>query len=106
VKEPKVLYADRPTNGLDEDTRDEIINLIEALARTQAHPVLVTHDTAIGILRSGSGQSFARSQGQRPRRVVGQLALPCGLAQHSAATQRSKQLWTSLSCDGGTSSCR
>jgi len=48
VKEPKVLLADEPTGNLDEDTRDEIINLLEKLWRERGLTlVLVTHDTAI-----------------------------------------------------------
>jgi putative ABC transport system ATP-binding protein len=48
VKEPTVLLADEPTGNLDEDTRDEIINLLEKLWRDRRLTlVLVTHDTAI-----------------------------------------------------------
>jgi len=48
VKEPKVLLADEPTGNLDEDTRDEIISLLENL--WQGHGltlILVTHDSWI-----------------------------------------------------------
>ena len=48
VKEPKVLLADEPTGNLDEDTRDEIIDLLERLWRERGLTlVLVTHDTTI-----------------------------------------------------------
>jgi putative ABC transport system ATP-binding protein len=48
VKQPKVLLADEPTGNLDEDTRDEIISLLEKLWQEQHLTlVLVTHDTAI-----------------------------------------------------------
>ena len=48
VKEPKVLLADEPTGNLDEDTRDEIINVLEALWRERGLTlILVTHDTVI-----------------------------------------------------------
>jgi putative ABC transport system ATP-binding protein len=48
VKEPKVLLADEPTGNLDEDTRDEIITLLEKLWHERGLTlVLVTHDTAI-----------------------------------------------------------
>ena len=48
VKEPKVLLADEPTGNLDEDTRDEIIGLLEHLWRERGLTlVLVTHDTSL-----------------------------------------------------------
>jgi putative ABC transport system ATP-binding protein len=61
VKEPRVLLADEPTGNLDEDTRDEIISLLESLWRDRGLTmVLVTHDTSIarraqrvGVMRNG-----------------------------------------------------
>ena len=61
VKEPTVLLADEPTGNLDEDTRDEIIALLERLWRDRGLTlVLVTHDTPvakraqrIGVIRNG-----------------------------------------------------
>jgi putative ABC transport system ATP-binding protein len=48
VKEPKVLLADEPTGNLDEDTRDDIMTLLEKLWRERGLTmVLVTHETAI-----------------------------------------------------------
>jgi putative ABC transport system ATP-binding protein len=48
VKEPKVLLADEPTGNLDEDTRDEIISLLENLWRERGLTlILVTHDSWI-----------------------------------------------------------
>jgi putative ABC transport system ATP-binding protein len=48
VKEPKVLLADEPTGNLDEDTRDEIISLLEKLWQDHGLTlVLVTHDTSV-----------------------------------------------------------
>ncbi len=48
VKEPKVLLADEPTGNLDEDTRDEIISLLEKLWQDRGLTlVLVTHDTSV-----------------------------------------------------------
>jgi len=48
VKEPKVVLADEPTGNLDEDTRDEIIALLEKLWRERGLTlVLVTHDSGI-----------------------------------------------------------
>ena len=48
VKEPKVLLADEPTGNLDEDTRDEIIGLLEKLWQEKGlSMVIVTHDSSI-----------------------------------------------------------
>jgi putative ABC transport system ATP-binding protein len=62
VKEPKVLLADEPTGNLDQDTRDDIITLLEQLWRERGLTlVLVTHDTSlarraqrVGIMNNGS----------------------------------------------------
>jgi putative ABC transport system ATP-binding protein len=61
VKEPGVLLADEPTGNLDEDTRDEIISLLDTLWRERGLTlILVTHDSAvarraqrIGLMRNG-----------------------------------------------------
>jgi len=48
VKEPSVLLADEPTGNLDEETRDDIIGLLERLWRGRGLTlVLVTHDSPI-----------------------------------------------------------
>jgi len=61
VKEPKVLLADEPTGNLDEDTRDEIIALLEKLWSDKGlSMVMVTHDSSVarraqrlGTMRNG-----------------------------------------------------
>jgi putative ABC transport system ATP-binding protein len=61
VKEPKVLLADEPTGNLDEDTRDEIIGLLEKLWQDNGLTmVMVTHDSVVarraqrlGLMRNG-----------------------------------------------------
>jgi putative ABC transport system ATP-binding protein len=46
VKEPTVLLADEPTGALDEDTRDDIIELLETVWRDRALTlIVVTHDS-------------------------------------------------------------
>ncbi|GAB3609810.1 MULTISPECIES: ABC transporter ATP-binding protein [Humibacter] len=48
VKEPEVLLADEPTGNLDEETRDEIMDLLEGLWRDRGLTlVIVTHDSAV-----------------------------------------------------------
>jgi putative ABC transport system ATP-binding protein len=61
VKDPKVLLADEPTGNLDEDTRDEIIGLMEKLWQDNGLTmIMVTHDSTIarraqrlGTMRNG-----------------------------------------------------
>jgi putative ABC transport system ATP-binding protein len=48
VKEPRVLLADEPTGNLDEETRYEIMDLLEGLWRDRGLTlIVVTHDSAI-----------------------------------------------------------
>ena len=48
VKDPDVLLADEPTGNLDEETRDEIMDLLEGLWRDRGLTlIVVTHDSAI-----------------------------------------------------------
>jgi putative ABC transport system ATP-binding protein len=48
VKEPEVLLADEPTGNLDEQTRDEIMDLLEGLWSDRGLTlVIVTHDSAV-----------------------------------------------------------
>src|SRR5579862_1715610 len=61
VKEPKVLLADEPTGNLDEDTRDDIIGLLEKLWEDNGLTmIMVTHDSSVarraqrlGTMRNG-----------------------------------------------------
>ncbi|SEB40316.1 putative ABC transport system ATP-binding protein [Paramicrobacterium humi] len=48
VKQPRVLLADEPTGSLDEDTRDEIMALLEGAAHERGLTlVIVTHDASV-----------------------------------------------------------
>ncbi|GAA3881575.1 ABC transporter ATP-binding protein [Leifsonia kafniensis] len=48
VKSPSVLLADEPTGALDEETRDDIMDLLEEMWRERGLTlVIVTHDTAV-----------------------------------------------------------
>jgi putative ABC transport system ATP-binding protein len=48
VKNPDVLLADEPTGNLDEETRDEIMDLLEGLWRDKGLTlIVVTHDSAV-----------------------------------------------------------
>lgn len=48
VKEPDVILADEPTGNLDEETRDDIIAVLEKLWKEKGITlVIVTHDSAV-----------------------------------------------------------
>jgi putative ABC transport system ATP-binding protein len=48
VKEPDVILADEPTGALDEQTRDDIMDLLEQVWRERGITlVIVTHDSAV-----------------------------------------------------------
>jgi putative ABC transport system ATP-binding protein len=74
VKEPKVLLADEPTGNLDEDTRDEIIALLETMWQERGLTmVVVTHDTSvarraqrIGLIKNGRLNFKQPRRGQAP----------------------------------------
>jgi putative ABC transport system ATP-binding protein len=62
VKEPEVLLADEPTGNLDEDTRDEIIAVLEQMWRDRGLTlVIVTHDSSVARRAQRTG---LMSQGQ------------------------------------------
>jgi putative ABC transport system ATP-binding protein len=70
VKEPAVLLADEPTGNLDEDTRDDIIGLLDGVWRERRLTmVVVTHDSAVaaraqrtGLMRKGQFTLAATSR--------------------------------------------
>ena len=83
VKEPSVLLADEPTGNLDEDTRDDIIGLLERLWRGRGLTlVLVTHDTPI----ARRAQRIARNAGRQAVDQAGHQASiqPAGCDPDSA----------------------
>ncbi|MHB1593159.1 MAG: ABC transporter ATP-binding protein [Streptosporangiaceae bacterium] len=71
VKEPMVLLADEPTGNLDEETRDDLMTLLEKLWRELSLTmVMVTHDSSvarraqrIAVMRAGK---LATKQDTRP----------------------------------------
>jgi putative ABC transport system ATP-binding protein len=88
VKQPRVLLADEPTGNLDEDTRDEIIALLEDLWRERGLTlVLVTHDTTIAqraqriaVMRNGQ-LAIRRDHDSRLDAVPTEATAPAGNAR-------------------------
>jgi putative ABC transport system ATP-binding protein len=76
VKTPRVILADEPTGNLDQDMRDEIVGLLEALWTERAVTLLVvTHDDQVAD--------------RAPRRVrldAGRISSP---AEHDRVPNRS-----------------
>jgi putative ABC transport system ATP-binding protein len=74
VKDPTVILADEPTGNLDEDTRDEIIGLLEKLWREhELILVLVTHDSSVarraqrvGLMKNGRLSIRQDTRASRP----------------------------------------
>ncbi|HUB42612.1 MAG TPA: ABC transporter ATP-binding protein [Streptosporangiaceae bacterium] len=78
VKEPKVLLADEPTGNLDEDTREDIIALLEKLWRERGLTmVLVTHET---IVAQRAKRIAVMSKGRLAVRATGVPAASAGPA--------------------------
>jgi putative ABC transport system ATP-binding protein len=67
VKDPKVVLADEPTGNLDEDTRDEIIDLLERLWRDRGL-TLVLVDRPPGPAGRGHEQRPPHHQAGHPDR--------------------------------------
>ena len=79
VKEPKVLLADEPTGNLDEDTRDEIVTLLEKLWRERALTmVMITHDSRVARRAQRVGVMHKGRFALRPGPGAGGAAPPAG----------------------------
>ncbi|HEY4464103.1 MAG TPA: ABC transporter ATP-binding protein, partial [Streptosporangiaceae bacterium] len=79
VKEPKVLLADEPTGNLDEDTRDEIVTLLEKLWRERALTmVMITHDSRVARRAQRVGIMHKGRFALRPGPGAGGAAPPAG----------------------------
>jgi putative ABC transport system ATP-binding protein len=93
VKEPKVLLADEPTGNLDEDTRDEIMNMLEKFwLEYGLTVVVVTHDSTvakraqrIGTMRNG--RLTIKSTGRRAPSTAKAAAGPKTEAAKAAAAR-------------------
>ena len=72
VTEPSVILADEPTGNLDEQTRDEIMDLLEGLWRDSGLTlIVVTHDSAVAKraqrrLTIKQGSVSEKAEGSQP----------------------------------------
>jgi putative ABC transport system ATP-binding protein len=101
VKEPKVLLADEPTGNLDEDTRDEIMTMLEKFwLEYGLTVVVVTHDSVvakraqrIGTMRNGrltlksTGRRSASSVNAAGPKTEAAKAAAAKLAEAKAAAE-------------------
>ncbi len=87
VKEPEVLLADEPTGNLDEQTRDEIMDLLEAQWRDRGLTlIIVTHDSSVA------------------RRAERRLRIAAGTVSDVSAESRSKSAKSGKSVKSAKSS--
>ncbi|HEX4657759.1 MAG TPA: ABC transporter ATP-binding protein [Streptosporangiaceae bacterium] len=97
VKEPKVLLADEPTGNLDEDTRDEIIALLEKLWRDLGLTLmLVTHDSSlagraqrVGVMSKGR-LTIRQARPASPTSLTGAPARELAFWPGTAGTTRKR----------------
>jgi hypothetical protein len=91
VKEPKVLPADEPTGNLDEDTRDEIIGLLEAMWRERGLTmVVVTYDSTV----ARRAPAHRRDEERPPELQAAGPSVPAGRTplEHGFATEQAGQV--------------
>jgi putative ABC transport system ATP-binding protein len=95
VKEPKVLLADEPTGNLDEETRDDIIGLLEKLWLERGLTmILITHDSSVakraqrvGVMKNGNLsilRDSRRARGKRGQRADADREGPAAVGAHPA----------------------
>ncbi|MCL2558839.1 MAG: ATP-binding cassette domain-containing protein, partial [Turicibacter sp.] len=44
IKNPRIIVADEPTGALDEETRDQILELFKKMIKDGTQFIIVTHD--------------------------------------------------------------
>ena len=96
INSPRLLLADEPTSDLDEETENDIVDLLEELQRTDGFAfVLVTHDLA---LARRAQRTYEMRQG-----ALADLAERHGRSRTLAATSRAGQGRDAFRADGATS---
>jgi putative ABC transport system ATP-binding protein len=96
VRDPRVILADEPSGNLDEQTRDEIIGLLERLWADRGQTlVVVTHDSSI------AGRAPARAWIREGRLSIGDVPQP---APVGSLTEPAGPTPSVLSDEGSTAS--